>query len=194
MYEEVEKSYLWIDAIIKGQAEISDKFQIEDVLLALKNYTKKVEFLKELKRRRVEAIDSELQAIEQNMAILQDAIMKCMNCNSEKSLDFPGVAKVSVRKTKGTWQINDEHALRVFLESNNIDDNLIENTWKFRKKELNKVLDDLQINNNVPSSVSREETKQSISISYNKEEKTDTFVKVTASNEQSKDDFDKIVI
>lgn len=194
MYDEVEKSYLWIDAIIKGQAELNDKFQIEDVLLAMRNYSKKLEFLKELKRRRVESIDNEVQTIEQNMAILQEAIMKCMNSHSEKSLDFPGVAKVSVRKTKGTWQINDEHALRVFLESNNIDDNLIENTWKFKKKELNKVLDDLQINNNVPSCVSREDTKQSVSISYNKEEKTEASVKITASKEQSKDDFDKIVI
>lgn len=193
MFDEAEKSYLKIEDILKGIRQLEDKFEIEDVLIAMQSYAKKQEFLKELKRKRIEAIDQQLDEIDRNISILQNAITQCMNESNEKTLDFPGIAKISVRKTKGTWNILNQDALFDFLKAHKMEHGLIESTWKFKKKELNKLLDELQTNNNVPDSVMREENKQSLSVSYDKQEKN-TQQPVIKNVIQSNDDFDKIGI
>lgn len=54
-------SYLKVEGIINGTEQLQDKYEIENVLLVLQNMTKKIEFLKELKKRRVAAIDEQIQ-------------------------------------------------------------------------------------------------------------------------------------
>lgn len=198
MQEEIDNPHLWIDAILKGEASIDSKYAIEDVLLVMQSYNKKIEFYKELKRKRVAAIDEQIVALEDKLEVLQDAVTNCMLANKEKNLDFPGIGKVTVRKSKASWQISDDDKLYKFLEEMDLLDGLVENSWKFKKKELNKILDQLSENNNIPNSVHKDEDKSAISITYHKETKNDEHdssrVNIRASTNFNNTDYDKLII
>ena len=174
--EEVGMSFLKLNDILSGNQSLTDKYDIEPVLSAMSQMEKKVEFLKELKKRRASLIDEQIAAEEANIEKLCDAIKNCMALNKAKTLDFPGVGKVSIRKTKGTWTVVDENGLRSHLESLNKFDDVSEETWRFKKKELNKVLDELEANNNASDHVKRESEKESLSISYAKDNSSDVPV------------------
>lgn len=163
-------SYLKVEGIINGTEQLQDKYEIENVLLVLQNMTKKIEFLKELKKRRVAAIDEQIQKEESDAEKLEEAIKTCMQRNKDKTLDFPGVGKVQVRSSKGTWTIVDDEGLRDHLQALGKFDEVSETSWKFKKKDLNKLLDQLQENNNTSPFVQREQDKTSLSVSFPKEE------------------------
>jgi hypothetical protein len=163
-------SYLKVEAIINGTEQLQDKYEIENVLLVLQNMTKKIEFLKELKKRRVVAIDEQIQKEESDAEKLEEAIKACMQRNKDKTLDFPGVGKVQVRSSKGAWTIVDDEGLRNHLQTLGKFDEVSETSWKFKKKDLNKLLDQLQENNNTSPFVQREQDKTSLSVSFPKEE------------------------
>lgn len=175
-------SYLKVEGIINGTEFLQDKYEIENVLLVLQNMTKKIEFLKELKKRRVSAIDEQIHKEEADAEKLEEAIKACMQRNKDKTLDFPGVGKVQVRNAKGTWTIVDDEGLRKHLQSLGKFDEVSEASWKFKKKDLNKLLDELQENNNTSSFVQKEQDKTSLSISFPKEEATAVLVATPVSN------------
>lgn len=196
MFEEVEFSYSEMQSILNGEP-LTDKYKIENVVLAIQEMNKKVDFLKQLKKKRVESIDIKISSEEENIKKLQNAIKDCMIHNKEKTLDFPGVGKVQVKKSRGTWTIVDEEKLKEELISINKFEEVSEETWKFKKKDLNSLLDVLKTNNNLPSSVKEEEKKDSLSISFaNKEEEqekvTSSSKEVVAKNDESS--FDKLEI
>jgi hypothetical protein len=165
-------SYLKVEGIINGTEQLQDKYEIENVLLVLQNMTKKIEFLKELKKRRVAAIDEQIQKEESDAEKLEEAIKTCMQRNKDKTLDFPGVGKVQVRSSKGTWTIVDDEGLRDHLQALGKFDEVSETSWKFKKKDLNKLLDQLLENNNTSPFVQKEQDKTSLSVSFPKEEAT----------------------
>jgi len=165
-------SYLKVEGIINGTEQLQDKYEIENVLLVLQNMTKKIEFLKELKKRRVAAIDEQIQKEESDAEKLEEAIKTCMQRNKDKTLDFPGVGKVQVRSSKGTWTIVDDEGLRDHLQALGKFDEVSETSWKFKKKDLNKLLDQLLENNNTSPFVQKEQDKTSLSVSFPKEETT----------------------
>lgn len=167
-------SYLKVQAIIDGTETLQDKYEIENVLVVLQSMTNKIEFLKELKRRRVSAIDEQIHKEEANAEKLEEAIKNCMSLNKDKTLDFPGVGKVQVRNSKGTWTIVDEDGLRDHLKSLGKFEEVSETSWKFKKKDLNKLLDELKENNNTSSFAQKEKDKTSLSISFPKEEVVNT--------------------
>jgi hypothetical protein len=167
--EDVGMHFLKLNAILDGTESLTDKYEIEPVLSAMHQMERKVEFLKELKRRRVSVIDEQIATEQANIDKLYTAIKACMKLNKDKSYDFPGVGKVSLRKTKGTWTIVDEEALRKHLEGLKKFEEVSEETWRFKKKELNKVLDELEKNNNVSAAAKREDEKESLSVTYPKE-------------------------
>lgn len=196
MFDENEIDYLKVEAILKGEQKLTDKFDIEIVLVAIQSLQKKIDFLKELKKRRIDAINSQLNQHENDISILQDAILECMTLQSEKTLNFPGVGKVQTRKIKGNYEILDDVKLMEFLDEHNLLDGLIEESWKFKLKELYKTLGKLSENNNLPEMVKKSDDKTSLSISYIKDsasiEKTPNVNSVSESNKHA--DFDKLII
>jgi len=181
--EEVGSSFVKINNILNGTESLTDKYDIEGVLLFMQQSTRKVEFLKELKKRRVSSIEEQIAFEESNLEKLEDAVKNCLALNKTKSLDFPGVGKVSVRNTKGTWTIVDENGLRNHLETLGKSNEVIEESWKFKKKDLNKLLDELMENNNTSSFVTKEPDKTSLSVSFPKEDLTHQQVVVNPSNQ-----------
>lgn len=168
--EEVGMSFLKLNGLLNGTEVLTDKYEIEQVLSAMQQMERKVEFLKELKRRRVALIDEQISAEQSNIDKLEESVKSCMALNKSKSLDFPGVGKVALRNTKGTWTVNDEEGLKTHLESLGKFDEVAEESWRFKKKDLNKLLDELQANNNASTFVTKEPDRVSLSVSYPKEE------------------------
>ena len=168
--EEIGVSYAKINDILNGTQTLADKYEIEGVLLAMHQMDRKIGFLKELKKRRVAAIDEQIKSEESSIEKLEEAIKDCMKKNQDKTLDFPGVGKVQVRNTKGTWIIVDKDGLKTQLEALNKFQDVSEQSWDFKKKDLNKLLDELKKNNNVPAAVKQEDDRTSLSVSFPKEQ------------------------
>lgn len=195
--EEVGMSFLKLNGLLNGTEVLTDKYEIEQVLIAMQQMERKVEFLKELKRRRVALIDEQISAEQSNIGKLEESVKSCMALNKSKSLDFPGVGKAALRNTKGTWTINDEEGLKAHLESLGKFDEVAEESWRFKKKDLNKLLDELQANNNASSFVTKEPDRVSLSVSYPKEEVAPVSNPVTAAPSApspASADYDKLEI
>jgi hypothetical protein len=195
MYDETESgldtSRLW--NLINGTEELKDKYEIENVLSAIKEMNRKVDFLKELKKRRAALADAQITSEEDKVEKLKDAIRKCMAKSKDKSLDFPGVGKVSLRNSKGTWTITDEEGLKSHLESLGKFGEVSEQNWKFKKKDLNSLLDELERNNNTSGFVAKSPDDVSVSISFPKPEITIASIP-SLSNATAADAFDKLDI
>lgn len=157
---------LHMDDVIAGNADIVEKEHIEDALMVIKSAQHKVDFLRRLKQHRVQAIDSQVKAQEARIEALKTAITKCMNIHKEKTLDFPELAKVSIRKVKGTWIIDNEQDLVNHLKKLNKFEEVGEEVIKFNKTKLNKTLTELETFNNTSKAVHREEDKNSLTVSF----------------------------
>jgi sulfur relay (sulfurtransferase) DsrF/TusC family protein len=152
--------------VLSGESKIQDRVEIEDVLLEIKRIQRDTEFLKELKKHRVSSIDRRIKEGEQNVELLRDAILACMEDKGESKLDFPDVAKISTRKQAGSFEIEDQVKVEEHLKKLGVIDDVAAAVWKFDKKKLNKVLGELKENNNLPSGVKMTDGYTSISISF----------------------------
>ena len=152
---------------------IVDKFEIDERLLSLAALDKQIDEYKELKRKRVDAIDREIDRLEAVKTAQRDAILGYMSQNDEKTLNFPGVGKVTRKAGSGKWVVTDEEKVANFLK-----ERLPSNEWmavvieepKLVKKELNKVLNRLSQVGQVCDGVQYEQPQDVISISFDKEE------------------------
>jgi histidinol phosphatase-like PHP family hydrolase len=162
--------FMKLTNVLNGTEGLADKYEIENALISMKEMGDKIAFLTELKKRRSQLIDMQISQEEANMEKLEEAIKKCMSDNKIKSLDFPGVAKVSIRNKKGVWTIIDKDKLKIHLQGLGKFDAVSKKEWDFVKKDLNKVLDELKENNNTSDYVKQEPDGTSVSISYAKNE------------------------
>jgi hypothetical protein len=117
--------------------------EIEDLIIAISSFDKKQEFLRRLKKKRIDVIEAEINKVEANKAKLKSIILATLNKENVNSLAFPGVGKVFKRKISGSWKVEDEEAVISALSS--LDKKEIENVLLFKpkldKRELNKFLD-----------------------------------------------------
>jgi len=191
-----------IEKILSGEAELSDPIQIEDVLLEINRLQRDVGFYKKLKQRRVQPITDRINDAESKIERLRKAALDCMIDNNTSKLDFPEVAKISQRKVSGSWDITDEKDLTRHLEDLELLDDVAQKTWKFDKRKLKKLLDELKEANNLCQGVERGEDRMSLSISFydqaeaiakevENEKDAARWAKV---NHKSSDDFDQIAI
>lgn len=157
-----------VQDIISGTSKISDIVEIEDVLLFINQSEQEIEFLKNLKKYRVSTIDAKIKEREEQVEKLRDATKGFLVDNNKKTVEFPDVAKISVSKKKGTWVIEDQEKMLEALKKLNQYDKVVEETISIKKKDLNKVLDELEKNRNIPQGVKREEETSSMSITFNK--------------------------
>lgn len=155
-----------VKGVLTGESKIQNKVEIEDVLLEIRRIEREAEFLKDLKKHRVAPIDRRIKESEQAVEVLRTAILACMQEKNESKLDFPDVAKISTRKQSGGFEIADQAQVESHLKGLGIIDSVAEPIWKFDKRKLNKVLTELQENNNLPQGVTTTDPYTAISISF----------------------------
>jgi phage host-nuclease inhibitor protein Gam len=155
--------------------EIGSPTDIDDILQALHTVDDEIEHLKQLKKHRTAKIQDEITKLEEIQSDYRDSIRQHMSESGEKRLNYPGVGKVSRRAGTRKWEVKDNESLLDFLsthlpEKQLEDMGVIKKEVTFVKKELNKLLDKLKDNGNIPEEIVEEIVSQeSISITFDKD-------------------------
>ena len=163
-FEVIHRSRL--DEILAGDAEFEDASELEDALIALEKAKSEIEHFKNLKKRRAAFYDSAIKESDEKYESIREAIQKYMKKSNKKTLKFPGVGTASVRTLKGKWEIEDEDKMLEHLESLDMTDGLVKMERKIDKKQLNKVLEELDTNNNLGKAVKRGEGSCSLTVKF----------------------------
>jgi hypothetical protein len=148
---------------------LSDIHNIEAALELIKKSREKIAQFKEIKRKRIEAVDVEVENLEGRIAFLQSVIAETLRANNERSITFPGLGKVRARVKKGAWVINDEDELKRVLRDEGEYDAIVKKKEVIQKLELNKLLDMWEKIGRLPNSVDREESTDSVTLSFEDE-------------------------
>jgi len=164
-----------ISAILtsKDVTPLDSECDIEELILSISGIDKTVEWYKELKKKRIEKITAEIDKLSSRKERLKEVIVATLDENNKKSLNFPGVGKVSVRNVKGKWDWDEEDNdslisyIQKELEGDELDKIVVTKTTIVRTP-LKKVLDLWEKNGSLPSSVSRVDDKQSLSVTVDK--------------------------
>jgi len=155
-----------IDEIISGDLDFENESDIEDAMIELHKAQSELDHFKNLKKRRVSYYDEAIEKSDRRASDIRRVIQQALEKFKKKSLKFPGIGSVSSTKRKGKWNIIDEDMLLSHLEELKLTDGIVEEVRKLNKKELNKVLDQLETNNNTGDSVKREDESTSIIVKF----------------------------
>lgn len=152
---------------------LSDVYNIEAILELIRTANqKKLEFSL-LKKKRNQVIDQEIENLDSRVEFLRSIIAKTLKEHKQKSISFPGVAKVSQRKKKGGWLIKDEGKLLEALKQEQEYDAIVESKPSIRKGELNKLLDVWESIQKIPPCVEREHIADEIDVTISFEKIAD---------------------
>ena len=190
----------------KGEnVPIENESEIDEILLFIKKYDENLNFLKQVKKRRIEAIDSKISYINDCKQNLRDCLLLFMQNSNQKTYDIPDLAKIQYKvPKKGNWEIKNEDALLNHLRDNGVEEECTE--IKLIKSKVKKILDSLEQADNLDDSVERLDPKPSIAISFYEDSSDKYFEHQEEKQENinndidnqykkiSKEDFDNIEI
>ena len=169
---------------------LSDIYEIESIVFAIKEIQKQIESHKILKNKRILAIDSEVNRLNSKIDFLKSIISSTLKQHNQKSLKLPGVGSVSQRKPKSSYEIIDQDALFELLKKENEYDNIVEvkidNVVK--KHDLNKLLSIWSNIDKLPKCVKEEKDTDSITLKFDDE--IDTISLEDKANVQKLADLD----
>jgi len=143
--------------------------EIDDVLQEISSLEKEKAHIDAVKKYRARVADEKLGNISSRLEEYREVILKTMLKHSpdKKTLSFPSVGKVSIRKPKQKWVVEDELLLLNWLEKNEVRDSVVEITERVNKKKLDGVLDKLSKKEELVG-VKLDQGKESISITLDK--------------------------
>lgn len=145
---------------------LSDEMAIEDVMEIIKEKQHKIDQYKEQKKRKNRLITESIEKEEENIEFLKKIIRETLVQNDEKSINFPGVGKVSTRNQKQNWIIIDDIELMREIKDRECEtEKYIEKTEKLLKTNVNKLLDMWEKSGQLPDCVARETKEGTVTIS-----------------------------
>lgn len=157
---------------IKSTDVVSNVYDIEDVLVSIRDLEDKVDYFKGLKQHRAKAIDQEIEKATTLADTLRSVVLNSMKqlAPDKKTLSFPSVGKTTRRKPSEGWQVDDERTMLTFLDQQGVKQQVIKEVKEVvDKKQLNNVLDFLDQSGKVVPGVSKKEGDETLSISFDKE-------------------------
>lgn len=152
-----------------------DLYDIEYAAMTIKDLTHKIDIQKGYKKSKTQAINDEIKTLQNRIDYLKKVIVSTLEKHGEKNLTLPEACKVSLRKGRPKWIVDDEEALLdTLIETNEIENcaTKIEG-WKTIKKEVDKILNDWEKSENLPGSVHKELGDKGISISFIEKEEAE---------------------
>ena len=213
-YEQIFHKQELYDLYTKGEiVPLEDLYGIEDVGLNVKEMSKKIEFLKEYKKRKRSDIDKEINILENKIDFFKKIVIATLKDKKEKGVDFPGSCKVVSRNNKPNWSISDEEEfVRIIKEAeeegekvNGVIEEVI--SFNIKKKDANKLLDIWEKNGNFEKyfdteekpCVNKEPARITVSFKYPEKEEDEEIIDETAIpmkeeeiEEVNNNDFDEI--
>jgi len=166
-----------------GGNPIQHTVEIDEMLINIAAIDQQIEHYEQLKRHRITVIAAEIDKLEGNKAQYRDAIQQFMSDQGEKTLNYPGVGKVTRKAGTRKWVIKDEEALLSYLKSNpglspQLLSKVVFTEERLVKKELNKILDELSTHNALQTdSVELAASQETLSISFDKSDQLLTVTK-----------------
>jgi len=127
------------------ESSVSEDVDVEKLVMALKNIKRETIFLKKLKKVRVASITEKLDKLDRNESELREIILQLMDelFPKQKTVDFPGVGRVTKRKVTGKWEVTDADKLLEFARKHNKHKDIFQRKFTVKKRELPSILADL---------------------------------------------------
>ncbi len=177
---------------------LDDLYGIEDIALKAQKINKRIEFLKEYKRRKKLAIDKEIEVLENRIEFFKKIIIETFKKEEEKSVDFPGSCSIVSRNQKSNWKITDsDEFIKIIRDAEDKGEKINKaikeiNDYIVVKKEANKLLDIWEQNGNIEKyfdiekdnkaskiCIEKESAKTNVSFSYPEEENNEEDSEIT---------------
>jgi len=172
---------------------LDELYDIEDLAFIIKELTHKIDIQKGYKKSKTQAINDEIKVLQNKIDYYKKVIVSTLEKHDEKNLTLPDACKVSLRKGRPKWIIDDEEALiETLIETEEIENcaTKIEG-WKTVKKDVDKILNDWEKSESLPSSVHKELGDKGLSISFTEpEEKVEEKVDMTVPIKE--EDYDEL--
>lgn len=149
--------------------EVDDLLQLEQYVMAIVKLTEKQDFLKQLKKKRVEIIDQAIEDAKNRENKIREISIDVLNKLEKKTVDYPGLAKITKTNKQGKWIINDEESLLKFLKEKEQLEALTVIKYNVKKRELDKFLDGCPT---IPECVEKEKPSMSLTVTLHNMEKT----------------------
>ena len=159
---------------------LNSVYEIEDLLVIIRQLEDKMRFYADLKKFRTKAIDEEVSKLEQKTENLRRVVLNTMTRLEPKkrSLDFPSVGKVVRRAGKVNWRVENEQSLLGFLEKQGVKSQVVVVKEQIDKKALNKVLDCMDEQQIQPTGVKKIDAGEVLGITFADDEQEEVL-KVT---------------
>jgi hypothetical protein len=198
VYKEKEINEMFDLGEIKS---LDDIYMIEDVALIIKDLNHRIDIQKEYKKKRNEAIKNEITVLENKIDFYKKVIYKTLKDNNETKITFPDSCKISSRKAKPNWVIDDEELFIKFVKKVDEKEKSKEldvvtkkiEEYQILKAEANKLLDAWEKSDKIEETtgVHRTAGEPSVSISYiDTEEKAEDIEIAVPMKEQNFDELE----
>lgn len=154
---------------------LSNVYDIDNVLQLIKDDVANETHLSNLKKYRNELISTEIDKYQNRIDKMKKLVGRTMLALSpgKKTLNFPGVGKVTRKENDVKWEIQNQEELEKYLESKGLKNEVMDSPDpKFSKSKFNSLLPRLDPEK-VPG-LKKEEVIAPISISWSKEGQQDS--------------------
>jgi hypothetical protein len=157
-----------------GDFCLNSVFEIEDALVMVRDLSRKIEFLKGLKKHRADQIDAEISETNRRVDNLRTIILKTMVKHEpdQKTLQFPSIGKVTRRVGKDDWKFDDEEAMKKFFEKKGVKDDVIKVKESLDARAAKSVIDHFAKNGIDVPGVSKKVGEEGISITFDAAKKS----------------------
>lgn len=124
-------------------------YEVENVLLLLKALDSKIDWFKELKKHRAEAIDAKVTDMEEKSDRLRAVVLHTMRKLQPESntLNFPDIGSVTKKKNPDKWEVTAEEELLEFLSTTGHKNEVVKIKETIDSRKLKKALDDFSAAN-----------------------------------------------
>lgn len=168
-------------SVIKAVSEMNeaqpleDLQQIEELVIYIKKMEDRIEFLKDYKKKKNNAINDAIKTINNNIDSYKAVVRETMKDKSNmNTIHFPGMGKITLKKNKDKWSLTDEEAVIEYFKKNHPESKVVKEQVKeiIDKKELNKNLNAMEKNgeiDKIKDSVEKEKKEPSVVISLEDE-------------------------
>ena len=120
-------------------------YDLEVLIEAVAVLESRVEHYKGLKAHRIKVIDAAIDHVSNKIDQLRSVMLEAMRtlAPNQKTVDFPGIGRVTRKKSPRRWEVTDEPGLLSYLEDIGRKGEVEEVKIHIKKSAINSVLEDL---------------------------------------------------
>jgi len=150
-------------------SELDSVLEIDDVLQEIAILENKKKHFEALHKRRIEVLKDKIKEFDARISDYRSVILSAMKKYrpDEKTIDFTPIGKVTRKKPRTRWIIENDEEVLAWLDTKGSRDKVVDIIEKINKKKLDAILDKLGKKEEV-SGANLDPGKESISIVFEK--------------------------